>query len=47
MLRNHGNHGPLILWGTCRLGGEIFNIKRMDEEEKYKYSFDRIYDERL
>jgi hypothetical protein len=41
MLRNHGNDGPLILRGTRRLGGEMFNITRMDEE-KYDYSYDPI-----
>lgn len=45
MLQNHGNDGPSILRGTRRLGGEMFDITRMDEEEKYNYSFDRIYDE--
>jgi hypothetical protein len=46
MLRNHGHDGPTILRGTRRLGGEMFNIERMDEEGKYKYSLDRIHDER-
>lgn len=46
MLRNHGNYGPSVLLGTRRLGGEKFNIMRMDEEEKYDYSFDRVNDKR-
>ena len=47
MLQNHGNDGLSIWQGTRRLGGEMFNITLMDEEEKYKYYVDQIFDERL